>query len=81
MRRDTSNKLVSKTKFVARVTYQLNNGVRCTYSKYVTAMHISGNGSAEPVATGPLACLSTLSFGADFERYGCTRATSLRGST
>jgi hypothetical protein len=26
--------------------------VRRTYSKYVTAMHISGNGSAEPVWPG-----------------------------
>jgi hypothetical protein len=33
MPRDTSNKIVSKPKFVARITRQLNNGLRRTYSK------------------------------------------------
>lgn len=43
---DTSNKVVSKTKFVAPITCKLNNGVHRTYSKQVTRMHISRNGTA-----------------------------------
>jgi hypothetical protein len=47
MARDTSNGIVSEPKFVAAITYELNNGLCRILSKFITQKYIYGLGTAE----------------------------------